>query len=247
MAKINFSALVEEIIGKLAGSVFQDSYQGYQIRSRVTPRNPRTSYQQLRRGEFGFLTSTWRDLTPTERQTWIDNAPPGMQGLNFYVQSNVNVILTGLPPMRDTTPGTIPEAFPITISELNPPAFTIQATTSLNIVPAGQNLLILATAERPPSQLFNNPSNFQPIVTFASGSNLTGGAPIGIEWRSHYGIMRGAYRICVKAVLIDAATGLRGPESIACAIESELPDNVIVDADGTFIVSSTGDFLTSTI
>ena len=40
MARIAFTSMVEEIIGKLAGSVFQDSYMGIQIRTRASPRNP---------------------------------------------------------------------------------------------------------------------------------------------------------------------------------------------------------------
>ena len=90
IARISFTAIVAQIVRKLAGSVFQYSYGGFQIRTRVSPRNPQTQYQQLRRGDFGFLSQTWRNLSPTERQTFIDNAGTPPAALNLFVLSNVN-------------------------------------------------------------------------------------------------------------------------------------------------------------
>src|SRR5213596_1553841 len=97
MARISFTAIVSEIVGKLAGSVFQSSYGGFQIHGRVSPRNPQSNYQQLRRGMFGFISATWRSLTNTERQTFIDGAVSPGGGFDLYVQSNVNLILVNEP------------------------------------------------------------------------------------------------------------------------------------------------------
>lgn len=218
MARVSFSALIEAITGKLAGSVFQDSYQGFQIRTRVIPRNPRTQLQQLRRGEFGFITQTWRTLTPTQRATWIDAAPPGMQGINFYVQSNVNLIISGSTPTDTFTPGATPIDFPLVIASLAPPVFTIVASTPANIVPAGFNLVLSATPERPQSQLFTNDSSFSVLTSFASGSDFSAPDNIAFYWNQRFGDFTSHARISIKTFLINGVNGSRGPISESCEI-----------------------------
>src|SRR5215207_1934497 len=95
MARISFTAIVAEINGKLAGSVFQYSYGGYQIHTRVSPNNPQTQYQQLRRMDFGFVAASWRELTSLQRQTWVDGAVTEPEAFNLFVASNINLILAG--------------------------------------------------------------------------------------------------------------------------------------------------------
>ena len=187
MARVIFSALVESITGKLAGSVFQDSYQGYQIRTRVSPRNPQTDYQQLRRGEFAFLSQGWRYLSSTERQTWIDNAPSGMQALNFYLQSNINLVLIGLAPVATYAAASTPDAFALSIPVLDGVSFTVQASGTPDTVPADTSLLIQATYEKAPSKIFTNPSQYSPIVSFPAGTDLSSPIDIASDWIARYG------------------------------------------------------------
>lgn len=216
MARIVFSALVEEIVGKLAGSVFQDSYFGMQIRTRVTPRNPRSQYQQLRRGEFGYLSSGWRNLTDPQRQSFIDNAASPSGGLNLYLQANVNLTLIEEPTIDFYTPTTDPGSMAVEFVDASPDGLLIRATGSPTTVPAGTKLLIQTTSLKPVTRIFTSPSNYSPTLSIDEGSDLSIPLDILTEWVSRYGVMSADKRLCLKANLIDKSNGLRGASVINC-------------------------------
>ena len=187
MAKVSFSALIEEIVGKLAGSVFQDSYGGFQIRTRVSPRNPQSNFQQLRRGEFGYISALWRTLSPTERQTFIDAAASPSGGLNLFIQSNVNLSLIGEPILSTYPTPTTPVEMPMEIVTYDGTLFTVRASGATTTVPTGFTLIIFATYEKPQSKIFTNPSQFSPIVNFAAGTDLSVATDIAADWIARYG------------------------------------------------------------
>ena len=234
MARISFSSLVESITGKLAGSVFQDSYQGFQIRTRVSPRNPQSDYQQLRRGEFAFLSQGWRYLSDTDRQTWIDNAPPGMQGLNFYLQSNINLVLIGLAPVAAYAAAATPSAFELSIPVLDGSVFTVQAAGTPDTVPVDTSLLIQATYEKEVTKIFTNPSQYSPVISFPAGTVLSTPVDIAANWISRYGQFTSDKRICLASNLISVVNGARSAVSIICANESAPASYYVVDSSGTF-------------
>lgn len=223
MARVSFSALIEEIIGKLAGSVFQDSYGGYQIRSRVSPRNPQSNYQQLRRGEFGFISASWRALTSIQRQTFIDAAITPPAALNLFIQANVNLSLIDEPLIASYVPSSAPAAMPIEITDLSVGSFKIKASGSTTIVPAGTTLLVFATYEKPPTKIFTNPSQFSPVIHYPAGTDLSSPTDISTEWISRFGIQRPNKQICIKSALIDTSNGFRTDTTMNCAISEEMP------------------------
>ena len=216
MARISFSALVEEITGKLAGSVFQDSYGGFQIRTRVSPRNPQTKYQQLRRGEFAFLSAGWRFLTSAQRQTFIDAAgtPPG--ALNLYLQSNINLTLIEEPVITDYIPSSDPGDMEIQFDDVSPTSMTIKATDAPTIVPAGTKLLLQITFQKAPTKIFTNPSQYSPVISFDEGTDLSVPVDILSAWTARYGVLLPDKLLCLKSALIDKTNGLRGAELINC-------------------------------
>ena len=218
MARIAFSSEAEEILGKVSGSVFQDSYGGFQVRGIGKPRNPQTQLQQLRRGDFRYLVAGWRNLTSTEQGTWITAAGTVPEALRLYTGSNINLNLISLSIISSYTSATLPVNFPIEITELTSLTFFIQAAGSPTAVPANQRLLIYATTDKLPTLIFNNPANYQPIIYFEAGTSLSSPTDIYSAWVSHYGVMRDIRRICVKAVLISKLNGDRGGEEIFCAV-----------------------------
>lgn len=244
MARVSFTALVEEIVGKLAGTVFQDSYGGYQIRTRVSPRNPRSQFQQLRRGEFAYLKSGWRDLEPWQRETWRVNAPEGMQALNFYVRQNINLTLIHSPTVAAYESSTPPVEFPFETGDFFLQEFKIYSMPYFPVVPEGFKLLLQATQEREPQQLFNNPSMFSPILSIPGGTDFSSGLNILPEWRARYGQPRPDKRICIKAALVNIYNGDRGPEYISCAVTTQESANLIIDSAAAALVDSDGTFIT---
>jgi hypothetical protein len=222
MARISFSALVEEIVGKLAGSVFQDSYGGFQIRTRVSPRNPQTKYQQLRRGEFGFLSATWRTLTSIERQTFIDNAASPGAALNLFLQANVNLTLIEEPTITTYIPSSDPGDMQIEFQSVDTTQMMIKATGGTTVVPDGSKLLIQVTYQKAPTKIFTNPSQYGPVISFDEGTDLSIPTDILTEWQSRYGQLVADKRLCLKANLIDKSNGRRGADVVNCTITEEM-------------------------
>lgn len=70
MALIKWGMMVVDGRGKLGGHVLTKSRNGASVRTKVTPTNPQTSYQQANRAIFGQLSSNWTSLTEAQRQAW---------------------------------------------------------------------------------------------------------------------------------------------------------------------------------
>jgi len=211
MARISFSALVEEIVGKLAGSVFQDSYGGWQVRTRVSPRNPQSTYQQLRRGEFGFLSATWRSLTSVQRQTFIDAASTPPAALNLYLQSNVNLTLIEEPIITTYIPSATPDEMEIEIIDATPSTLTFRAVGAVTTVPTGTKLLFYSTNTKPQSRIFTNPSEYSPIVSFDEGTDLSTATDVISNFNARFGQLTADKLLGFKVRLIDKSNGLSGP------------------------------------
>lgn len=243
MARVQFQATIERIIGKLAGSVFQDSYGGFQIRTRVSPRNPRTQLSQLRRGEFAFITQGWRELTEQQRQTWIDAAPYPSAAFNLFVSSNINATLANIPFLYSYVQTPAPAPFPIEIAELGGGVFTVRASGPVKIVPAESSLIFYATAEKPVTRLFTNPSEFQPILFFPQLTDLELSTSVAAQWKDHYGQFREDKRICIKSALINNANGTRADSDPTCANEILPETYFIIDDDSTFVTDYDGSFI----
>lgn len=224
MALVFFSSLVDEIVGKLAGSVFQYSQGGYQVHTRIVPRNPQTQYQQLRRGEFGFLSASWRSLTTTQRNTFIANTPIGISTLDFFIRQNVNLVLINEATINSYTATTTPTDFAVAITTANPDEFTITASGMVTTVPPGQKLLVFCTNCKDQTKIFTNPSEFSPIISFDEGTDLSAPTSILTAFNDRFGQLTADQYLCVKTVLIDKSNGNRGVESISCSNTSQVPN-----------------------
>lgn len=70
MAKVLYTAIVDEVKGRLSGSVFQRSVGGNILRSLVVPINRRTTVQQRVRSSLAAVTSAWRNCSEANRNGW---------------------------------------------------------------------------------------------------------------------------------------------------------------------------------
>lgn len=86
MAKIEFTAIVSQITGRLSGSVFQRSVGGNQLRSIGWGVNRRTINQQANRVALEYLASNWRNLTDAQRATWT--GVTGQERFTNFVAQN---------------------------------------------------------------------------------------------------------------------------------------------------------------
>ena len=74
MALIKLTAIVDNISGKLNGTVFAKKKGGQYMRSKSKPTNPRTAQQMAVRGAFGAISAAWRSLPEAARNAWNEIA-----------------------------------------------------------------------------------------------------------------------------------------------------------------------------
>lgn len=70
MAKIKFGMMMTDARGKLGGQVFSKNRSGAYVRTKVTPVNPRTTFQQDNRALLGTLSAGWSGLNEEQRSAW---------------------------------------------------------------------------------------------------------------------------------------------------------------------------------
>ena len=103
MALIKWGMMVVDGRGKLGGHVLTKSRNGASVRTKVTPTNPQTSYQQANRAIFGQLSSNWTALSEAERLAWngavkewektnIFGDLKAPSGRDLYISLNRNLI-----------------------------------------------------------------------------------------------------------------------------------------------------------
>jgi len=68
--KTKFGSIVIDGRGKIGGHVASKNRSGNYLRTKVTPVNPRTTFQQNVRNTFGSLSQAWRGLTEDQRASW---------------------------------------------------------------------------------------------------------------------------------------------------------------------------------
>ena len=134
MALIKLTAIVDNISGKLNGTVFAKNKGGHYMRSKSKPTNPRTAQQMAVRGAFGAISTSWRSLPEAARNAWNEIASDFpyinklgdskvLSGFALHQKLNRNVGLVGgdalqYPPAPQGT-ASISEITPsFTVSEL---------------------------------------------------------------------------------------------------------------------------------
>lgn len=175
------STIVAQASGSIGGLTFSRNRGGKYIRSRATPTNPNTTFQQAVRGFLSDLTSKWNDLlTQAERDAWdlyAENVPlsnplgepRNVGGLGMYNRSNVPRLQAGLT-RQDTAPGTF------NIGDFGNPNI-ISITASTNILSLGfvdtdawldetgsAMLVYTSRAQNPTINFFKGPYRFAAAI-----------------------------------------------------------------------------------
>jgi hypothetical protein len=83
MAKVKFTAIVAQMSGKLAGSVFARGRFGNYIRTLTSPINSNTPFQQRVRSLFSKVITGWYNLTDDQREAWNSGAALAGQKVSF--------------------------------------------------------------------------------------------------------------------------------------------------------------------
>jgi len=70
MARIEYSGIVSQIRGKIAGTVFSKFQGGFSAYRKGSPRKQGSHAQQLVRNYFYSFASAWKDLSESQRNNW---------------------------------------------------------------------------------------------------------------------------------------------------------------------------------
>lgn len=114
MALVQYTAIVNQIRGKLNGSVFNKSRNGYTLQRKQMPKQGSSSAQTQRRSSFSRVQRTWRTLTPDQQVNYQIAAnnnpttdrfgqPTVLAGYNQFVKVNLIRVMLGLPILLDVS------------------------------------------------------------------------------------------------------------------------------------------------
>lgn len=119
MAIIQYTGIVNQIRGKLNGSVFNKSKNGYTLQRAQAPRKGATPDQAVRRGQFAFVQRSYKDISEAEKQLAAEAAVSNpvfdrfgelvvLSGYNQWVKANVIRVQADLPILPDLEPDPAP-------------------------------------------------------------------------------------------------------------------------------------------
>ncbi len=179
MAKI-VPADASAISGRRGGIVYSHNRNGYYTRAFVTPVNPRTSTQTIRRSWFGDSAQLWRGLTDAQRTGWSSQAANinrtdrvgltyNLTGLQLFIGNNQNRLLVGQARVTNAPSwGTLPTWSFGAITILDDGTFDV-AYTAGNIA-ASRRFYIYASAPVSAGRSFIRKSELRFITSIASNA-----------------------------------------------------------------------------
>lgn len=226
MAKILTTAIVADIRNKLNGSVFSKNRYGGYVRTKVTPVNPQTIFQQLSRSLLSTNSQAWRGLTESQREAWIAAAANFpftdiygntkiLSGSALYVKFNTNLLRASGTPISDPPS---PVALPVTLAgaltaAAGTPALSLAFDTTP--VPADFALQVYATPNITPGRSFVK-NQYRLVSTLAAAA--TSPANLLADYSDRFGNPVAGQKIFVKIAAVSLITGQLGTASSAMAV-----------------------------
>jgi hypothetical protein len=226
MAKVKFTAMVAEVRGKLAGTVFSRNRGGNYIRTKVTPLNPQTGAQVAIRALLTQFAQAWRGLTEEQRESWRSSVSnwattdvfgdlKNPSGSALYNRLNINIVNAGgsainTPP--SPTGAVALSTLDIT-SAVTGDVFTLDFDPTP--VPAGHALVVEATAMLSPG-IQNANSQFRQIGVLAAASAT--GQDMFTAYTTKFGALVAGQRVVVRARLVNLSTGEKSQSLVATVL-----------------------------
>jgi len=225
MAIIKMGAVVTDIRNSLGGHVFSRGRSGAIMRTKVTPLNPQTTFQQASRAKLAAISTQWRGLTEDQRIAW-NNAVENFLGTNVFGDSvrptgknlftglNINLLNIDRPTITDPP-------LPVSITSVDITSFSGAAgIPALDFVQDGtngsQDMLISCTAALSSGVAFVS-SEFRIIVEV--GMVFAGNKNILDVYNTRFGALIAGTKLFLKVVPININTGQAGiPEIISTII-----------------------------
>jgi hypothetical protein len=216
--KAKFGSIVVAGSGKIGGHVASRNRGGAYFRTKVTPVNPSTTYQQNVRNRLTGLSQAWRSLTDTQRASWnsavSDYARTDIfgdlrnpSGFTLYQRLNNNLLAIGesaidVPPV----PGSVHQFTSASIAVVTgTPAMTLSFAPA---IPATDKVKLFATAPLSAGKTFVK-SEYRIIEVLDNGD--TTGYDMKTAYDAKFGaITENGLKVFVKLVPVNITTGQEG-------------------------------------
>lgn len=233
MAKIKFTAIVAEMRNSIAGTTFSKNRYGNYARTKVTPVNPQTTYQQDQRQLLASLSSSWRGLTQAQRDQWTaqaQNYPRTdifgdskiLSGQALYVALNINLERAGETridaPLSPVDSPQLAVTAMTAIYDISDDNMLVTVTISPAAIPGGYALVIYATPGVSAGKSFVK-NLYRYLGTFTV---TTGVATLGTAYGLRFGNVAVGDNIFLRAALVSTDTGQLGiPVEISETVASQ--------------------------
>lgn len=216
MALIKWGMMVVDGRGKLGGHVLTKSRNGATARTKVTPANPQTSYQQANRAAFGQLSSSWANLTEAQRKAWnaavdewqktnIFGDLKSPSGRDLYIGLNRNILQTGGTPNPE--PGLKEGILPNAITSLDFDDVNEEIQISLQTALRG-NESVFVYFTRPMSAGRYNFSGAYRFFSAESSNSIS--IPFG-DYEARFGSLTAGKALGLRVVICNQDTGEVSP------------------------------------
>jgi len=224
--KAKFGAIVVAGSGKIGGHVASRNRGGAYFRTKVTPVNPSSSYQQGVRNRLAGLASAWRGLTDDQRGTWNSSVQDyaktdvfgdlkNPSGFNLYQRLNNNLLAVGESALDECPAAEAVTAF----TSLSVAAANGAGTLTLTFaaaISADHKVKVFATPALSAGKNFVK-SEYRLIDVLDNGDVSPYSAET--EYEAKFGSIGAAgQKIFVKLVQVNTSTGQEGIPISASAI-----------------------------
>ena len=225
--KVKWGALIVDGRNKIGGQVASKNRHGAYMRNKVTPVNPKSSFQVSVRARLSSLASAWRGLTAAQRLAWnaavsdykktdIFGDIQNPSGFNLFVKLNTNLLNIGIAQITDPplpVAVTVFTAFTVAAAE---GAQTMTATVAPATLPVGEKIIIRATPALSAGKTFVK-SEFRQISVVAAV--VAGSIDLAATYIAKFGPIGAAgSKIFVEIIHVSSVTGQMSQVQQASAI-----------------------------
>lgn len=220
MAQSQYSEIgITGLRGRIGGSQFTRVISGQQTTLPTIPRQANSSYQQEAQKRFRDIVKAWKELSDSDRETWVTAAASGdwekenslgevynPTGFNLFCELNLNVY-DQVPKM--TTAPSYPSF--TTNALIDTRAFntgSLDLTFSALSISSREKVVVYATKGISPGRMSLKQSEFREIM-FINDSSYAEIFAAGTEYSARFGAQSIGSAIFTKCLLMNMNSGAR--------------------------------------
>lgn len=225
MAKLKLGGLAQDARGSIAGTTFSKNASGAYARAKVSPVQPRTSFQQAVRSSFGNLSKLWSTtLTDAQRTAWnsfaathpvLDIFGDSMQlsGINTFVRLNQTIFQAGGVTIYDPPANLLVASLTTLVPTVTAPNLVSIAFTATPLA-ANERVYIYGSGPIPGGKKFTESL----LKQVATGATNASPAAIGAAYVTRFGAIVAGQKHSFDVGVVNIVTGAVSTGLVASTI-----------------------------